>query len=85
MDIIPGPSNPIIHSLIEVYVAEKSILDKFCGQTNAIDFRNVPTEVALRAISVHSEKEVAQTHNKLNTKEEYQKVRYLKSFFFLAK
>ena len=56
---IPGPPNPIFEALIDIYVVEKPILDS--GQqttrkkeTDAIDFSNVPTEVALRAININS-------------------------------
>ena len=49
---IPGSPNPIFEALIDIYVVEKPILDS--GQThkhtNAIDFSNARTEVALRAI-----------------------------------
>ena len=51
---IPGSPNPIFEALIDIYVVEKPILDSghttHKQHTNAIDFSNVPTEVALRAI-----------------------------------
>ena len=52
---IPRSPNPIFEALLDIYMGEKSILDsgqtstQTSTQTNAIDFSNARTEVALRA------------------------------------
>ena len=50
---IPGSPNPIFEALIDIYVVEKPILDseQVNKQTDAIDFSNARTEVALRTIN----------------------------------